>query len=172
MLLKHRSSRTCTGLLSYSLSFGFVTRFTQLWDGLSSLYCSPQFRTIDLPVHHLPAGLHLSVNWLEAAPLGGSTFWWWLDATFKPKTILPHQLWWIIFSEAWKMTLTYDHKESWIVRGMIKYGAISVYSFQLSMEHIIKSTKKHQHPPPENLPYDLASSILNFFMIDSLFIIK
>lgn len=85
-----------------------------------------------------------------------------LISSFKPKTILPHQLWWLIFPEAWKMILTYNHKESWIVRGMIKYGAISVYSFQLSMEHIIKSTKKQQHPPPENSPYDLASSILYF----------
>lgn len=73
----------------------------------------------------------------------------------------PHRLWWLIFPEAWKMILSYDHKESWIVRGMIKYEAVSLF-LQLSMEHTIKSTKKQQllHPPLEKSPYYLASSIL------------
>lgn len=76
---------------SYLLSAGLVTRFTQLRNGHSSLHLSPQCSTIDLPVHQLPAGLHLSVNWLEAAPLGGSAFWRRFDGSFKTKRSPPHR---------------------------------------------------------------------------------
>lgn len=67
---------------------------------------------IDLRLLHLAAA-HSGDGWMQVSN----------------QTSPPHRLWWLIFPEAWEMILPYDNKESWFVRGMIKYKAISVYSF-------------------------------------------